>query len=295
MVAAAGNENWNNNTNIPGNRSSYPASYRLPDLIISVGASDCQGAVAGFSNYGTINPPLPATLLDLTQPGWGINEARWGLRGVDLTAPGVDIIVLRPMCGNRLATGTSCAAPFVSGVAALVWAENPALNGAGVKGAILANVDFPAGAAGWTITGGRLNGFKALASVLTRIQRLQMLLNKLLPGALPPGWNIRTIKELLLKELKKMREEGICGLELDELIEAIEKLPDEMPEGGIDDEILEKLKKIIDQLKEECSVRGQIAFVSDRDGNFEIYVMNADGSNQTNLTNNPAGDRYPDW
>jgi Tol biopolymer transport system component len=34
----------------------------------------------------------------------------------------------------------------------------------------------------------------------------------------------------------------------------------------------------------------KIAFVSDRDGNSEIYVMNADGSNLTNLTNNPAGD-----
>ena len=32
----------------------------------------------------------------------------------------------------------------------------------------------------------------------------------------------------------------------------------------------------------------KIAFSSDRDGNYEIYVMNADGSNQTRLTNNPA-------
>jgi len=40
---------------------------------------------------------------------------------------------------------------------------------------------------------------------------------------------------------------------------------------------------------------GQIAFTSDRDGNSEIYVMNADGSGQTNLTNNPAGDFGPDW
>ena len=31
-------------------------------------------------------------------------------------------------------------------------------------------------------------------------------------------------------------------------------------------------------------------FVSNRDGNNEIYVMNADGSNQTRLTNNPAID-----
>ena len=32
-----------------------------------------------------------------------------------------------------------------------------------------------------------------------------------------------------------------------------------------------------------------------RDGNDEVYVMNADGSNQTNLSNNPAADIIPDW
>ncbi|MCS6911220.1 MAG: hypothetical protein NZM11_11750, partial [Anaerolineales bacterium] len=35
---------------------------------------------------------------------------------------------------------------------------------------------------------------------------------------------------------------------------------------------------------------GLIAFVSTRDGNSEIYVMNADGSGQRNLTNDPAED-----
>ena len=34
---------------------------------------------------------------------------------------------------------------------------------------------------------------------------------------------------------------------------------------------------------------GKIAFVSDRDGNSEIYVVKADGSGVTQLTNNPAG------
>ena len=38
-----------------------------------------------------------------------------------------------------------------------------------------------------------------------------------------------------------------------------------------------------------------IAFVSERDGNCEIYVINADGSNQKRLTSNPADDAYPAW
>jgi len=39
----------------------------------------------------------------------------------------------------------------------------------------------------------------------------------------------------------------------------------------------------------------QIAFASHRDGNWEIYVMNADGSNQRRLTNNPTTDALPLW
>ena len=40
---------------------------------------------------------------------------------------------------------------------------------------------------------------------------------------------------------------------------------------------------------------GVIAFQSNRDGNYEIYVMNGDGSGLTNLTNNPADDGEPVW
>ena len=40
---------------------------------------------------------------------------------------------------------------------------------------------------------------------------------------------------------------------------------------------------------------GKIAFTSDRDGNSEIYVMNADGSGQTRLTNSPDSEDYPTW
>jgi len=38
-----------------------------------------------------------------------------------------------------------------------------------------------------------------------------------------------------------------------------------------------------------------IVFQSDRDGNFELYVMNSDGSDQRRLTNHQAGDYWPAW
>jgi tol-pal system beta propeller repeat protein TolB len=40
---------------------------------------------------------------------------------------------------------------------------------------------------------------------------------------------------------------------------------------------------------------GKIAFASDRDGNLEIYVMDADGGSQTRLTEDPAEDFSPAW
>ena len=40
---------------------------------------------------------------------------------------------------------------------------------------------------------------------------------------------------------------------------------------------------------------GRIAFTRGAFGSRDIYVMNADGSDQTNLTKNPASDRSPAW
>jgi len=40
---------------------------------------------------------------------------------------------------------------------------------------------------------------------------------------------------------------------------------------------------------------GKIAFVTERDGNPEIYLMDSDGSNLVNLTQNPARDYDPAW
>ena len=42
------------------------------------------------------------------------------------------------------------------------------------------------------------------------------------------------------------------------------------------------------------NLSGDVAFESDRDGNREVYFMQATGANQTNLTNNAASDGRPD-
>ncbi len=41
--------------------------------------------------------------------------------------------------------------------------------------------------------------------------------------------------------------------------------------------------------------QAQIAFMSDRDGNPEIFVMDSNGKNQHRLINNPNGDWSPSW
>ena len=42
-------------------------------------------------------------------------------------------------------------------------------------------------------------------------------------------------------------------------------------------------------------VQARIAFMSDRDWNWEIYVMDNDGDNLQNLTNHPEEDEDPAW
>ena len=40
---------------------------------------------------------------------------------------------------------------------------------------------------------------------------------------------------------------------------------------------------------------GKITYASNGDGNAEIYTIDADGSNLTRLTNNPAAENYPTY
>ncbi len=52
---------------------------------------------------------------------------------------------------------------------------------------------------------------------------------------------------------------------------------------------------VLTPLMAVVDAQAQIAFVSERDGNPEIYVMDTDGNNQHRLTNNPDKDYSPSW
>jgi subtilisin family serine protease len=105
FVAAAGNEYNNNDA-----RPSYPASYNL-DSIISVAAIDRYGVKADFSNYGATS--------------------------VDIAAPGVSIASTWVGGGYSTISGTSMAAPHVSGVLAFLKARAPYLTRQQLKTALM--------------------------------------------------------------------------------------------------------------------------------------------------------------
>ena len=52
---------------------------------------------------------------------------------------------------------------------------------------------------------------------------------------------------------------------------------------------------VLTPLMVDIDAQAQIAFVSHRDGNPEIYVMDADGGNLRRFTNNPDKDWTPSW
>jgi len=98
LVAAAGNDGTTDRL--------YPAAY---DHVLSVAATDNGDRIAGFSNRG----------------------ASW----VDVAAPGVGIVSTLPTYDNATGvvgygylSGTSMAAPIVSGIAGLIWDRLPAVD-----------------------------------------------------------------------------------------------------------------------------------------------------------------------
>lgn len=130
FVVAAGNDGRNNDS-----RPTYPASYNCSN-IIAVAATTFDDSLASFSNYGASS--------------------------VHIAAPGERIFSTTPAETYSVMSGTSMAAPFVAGAAALVLAANPGMTTQQLKARLLASVDLVPALAGKVSSGGRLNVHRAL-------------------------------------------------------------------------------------------------------------------------------------
>ena len=132
FVAAAGNDSSNNDR-----RAHYPSNYDLPN-VVSVAALDRNDNLAGFSNYG--------------------------VKTVHIAAPGKDILSTWLNNNYREASGTSMATPYVSGVAALIVADQPSISMEKLRSRLLASVDKLDSLNGKIASGGRVNAAKALGN-----------------------------------------------------------------------------------------------------------------------------------
>lgn len=131
FVASAGN-NSTNNDNIP----RYPSAFDTTadagyDAIVTVAAITNTGALASKSNYGSTT--------------------------VDLGAPGVDINSTIPWGQYDFESGSSVAAPHVTGAIALYAASHPGSTAEQIRMALLNSAIPTPSLQGKTVSGGRLD------------------------------------------------------------------------------------------------------------------------------------------
>ena len=143
IVVASGNQNFEivDEGNSNGIKL-YPQSFNLDNIIV-VGASN-------INDERWISDQLEASNYSSTI--------------VDLFAPGVNIYTTSKNSTQayKYDTGTSMSAPFVTGVAALIWSVEPFLSPSQVKSRIMQNVDPIPALSNMCVSGGRLNAQKAL-------------------------------------------------------------------------------------------------------------------------------------
>jgi len=132
IVTSAGNDGANDDT-----AAQYPADYaRTYDNTISVAAVTQSGALASWSNFGTGT--------------------------VTLAAPGDNIVSTAMGGGTTTKSGTSMAAPFVSGALAVLWDKHPTWTYQQILAKLRSSVDALPSLAGKVSTGGELDLAKLL-------------------------------------------------------------------------------------------------------------------------------------
>lgn len=137
LVASAGNDALN--TDVTGH---YPASYTNSN-IIAVAASDSNNQLRSSSNYGVTS--------------------------VDLAAPGTGIVSTYLNHQTKSLSGTSMAAPFVTGTVALLKAHYPNITNDQIKTCILAGVTPASALSGKVATGGILNVAQAFNNAIATV------------------------------------------------------------------------------------------------------------------------------
>jgi serine protease len=155
FVAAAGNGSLDtigdNNDILP----EYPAGYNLPN-IIAVAATDQNDQRASFSNFGpnSVQVAAPGVYILSTVPTMGVAESFSSLcTGSFFT-------------GYDFCSGTSMAAPMVSGLAGILESYYTNFTASQIRATILRYVDVLPTLNGWVQTGGRIDAYKALSSLL---------------------------------------------------------------------------------------------------------------------------------
>jgi thermitase len=133
LVVAAGNDSENIDKH-----PLYPASY-TDSNILAVAASTEDDTLADFSNFGST--------------------------GVDVAAPGDSIYSTYLGGGYRVLSGTSMAAPYAAGVAALLRKQESDATYGNLRYAIRHKVDKPPALENKVAYDGRLNAEKALAAI----------------------------------------------------------------------------------------------------------------------------------
>jgi len=137
FVFAAGNDGSNNDV-----KPTTPTNV-VAENKISVAATIADQSLANFSNYGVKN--------------------------VEVAAPGVGILSTAPGNSYIPVSGTSQAAPYVAGVAGAVKDANPKLDFRGIKKIILETVDVKEWLKGKVTTSGLVNAARAVrAAELSR-------------------------------------------------------------------------------------------------------------------------------
>ena len=133
LVVAAGNDSENIDKH-----PLYPASYGDSN-ILAVAATTSSDGLASFSNFGS--------------------------DAVDVGAPGDSIYSTYLGGGYRILSGTSMAAPYTAGVAALLRKQESDATYGNLRYAIRHKVDKPPALDGKVAYDGRLNAEKALAAI----------------------------------------------------------------------------------------------------------------------------------